>query len=133
MTVPFYFCGLIAHGIYITTICEEYLRLARILTATYRESRNLHFACAPPIWQGFTAAGVQEQRETSAAETGSEPEAGRKQALAPRLFDKELDNQHEEPLLLAQLAAAQLQGLLLESGGAQHLQVVPPPPSCRRL
>ena len=34
-----------------------------------------------------------------------------------RLFDKELDNQHEEPLLLAQLAAAQLRSLLLAEGG----------------
>ena len=33
-----------------------------------------------------------------------------------RLFDKELDNQHEEPLLLAQLAAEQLRTLLLQDG-----------------
>ena len=40
-------------------------------------------------------------------------EAAQKVKVAPRLFDKELDNQHEEPLLLAQLAAEQLQRLLL--------------------
>lgn len=40
-------------------------------------------------------------------------EAAQKVKAAPRLFDKELDNQHEEPLLLAQLAAEQLQRLLL--------------------
>ena len=34
-------------------------------------------------------------------------------AQQQRLFDKEADNKHEEPVLLAQLAAAQLRALLL--------------------
>jgi len=40
--------------------------------------------------------------------------AGPKVTPQQRLFDKELDNQHEEPVLLAQLAGEQLRTLLLD-------------------
>ena len=43
-----------------------------------------------------------------------------------RLFDVELDNQHEEPLLLAQMAAQQLlqigQPALLQAAGLQRIR-----------
>ena len=69
------------------------------------------------IWPGSETAAAPDLGAPSAAETSSEPEPVRKPALAPapRLFDKELDNQHAEPLLLAQLAAAQLQSLLVST------------------
>ena len=46
-------------------------------------------------------------------------------AQQQRLFDKEADNQHEEPLLLAQLAAAQLRALL-ETASAANVDSLPP-------
>ena len=42
-----------------------------------------------------------------------------------RLFDKEADNQHEEPVLMAQLAASQLRALLLGASGANAEGLLP--------
>ena len=77
------------------------------------------------IWPGSMTAAAPDVGAASAAETSSEPVAARKPALVPaqRLFDKELDNQHEEPLLLAQLAAAQLQSLLVSPPQVPFLRI----------
>jgi hypothetical protein len=42
-----------------------------------------------------------------------------------RLFDKEADNQHEEPVLLAQLAASQLRALLETDSDAAPKSLAP--------
>ncbi len=64
----------------------------------------------PPITAKGTANGGEPQPEGDLPAKGCQLEPG----LVRRLFDKELDNQHEEALLLAQLVAYQLR-LALQS------------------
>ena len=64
----------------------------------------------PPITARGTANGVEPQSDEDMPAKGCQLEPG----LVHRLFDKELDNQHEEVLLLAQLVANQLR-LALQS------------------
>ncbi len=64
----------------------------------------------PPITAKGTANGGEPQPDGDMPPKGCQLEPG----LVRRLFDKELDNQHEEALLLAQLAANQLR-LALQS------------------
>ncbi|DBA77762.1 TPA: hypothetical protein ACH3X2_008451 [Trebouxia sp. C0005] len=58
----------------------------------------------PPIPAEGTANGGEPQPDGDMPAKGCQLDPG----LVRRLFDKELDNQHEEPLLLAQLVAHQL-------------------------
>ena len=64
----------------------------------------------PPITAKGTANGGEPQPEGDLPAKGCQLDPG----LVRRLFDKELDNQHEEALLLAQLVAYQLR-LALQS------------------
>ncbi len=70
----------------------------------------------PPITAKGTANGGEPQPDGDTAAKGCQLEPG----LVRRLFDKELDNQHEEALLLAQLVAHQLR-LALHSNTDNHL------------
>lgn len=59
---------------------------------------------APPLSVDQTDTEQTSQSEGVLSAQGSQVEPG----FVRRLFDKELDNQHEEGLLLSQLAACQL-------------------------
>ena len=71
--------------------------------AAYPQQPQTH-PQAPPITAKGTANGGEPQPEGDLPAKGCQLEPG----LVRRLFDKELDNQHEEALLVAQLVAHQL-------------------------
>ena len=61
-----------------------------------------------------------QQPQSSAAAVERSPAGG--SGTGNRLFDREPDNRHAEPLLLAHLAAAQVEELLQQKCQTQHLQ-----------